>query len=275
MILKKILEKIPNQIILVPRIKQFLLSVLEIRGQGRAYLPKNKTILVDLENITEIPLWLGIFPKHTFGFLRENLQSDSLFIDCGANIGLWSILALGILEGGNGTVISYEPNPLLYRRLEESRLLNKINNQRWQIHKIALSNKCLNVDFYINPHAHQLSSLKKQDKNNEKITILSKPLDSYNFNRIDGMKIDVEGNEFNIIKGAINSLITHKPWLVIELNNTYNNITFFRDWDVFQLLQKYGYITNFAIDSIVEDKFCKDIIFYHSSSEKGYFPELL
>jgi len=274
-ILKKILELIPNQIILVPRIKQLLVSIFKIRGHGRAFLPQNKTIVVDLENITEIPLWMGIFPKHTLKFLQENLKPDSLFVDCGANIGLWSILALGILEDGKGTVISYEPNPLLYKRLLDSRISNKIDNQTWQIHEIALSNECSNLDFYLNPHAHQLGTLIKQDENSEKIRIPSKSLDSYSFERLDGMKIDVEGNEINIIKGAIQSLITHKPWLVIELNNNYNNVAFFRDWDVFKLLKKHGYITNFDIDSIVDDKFCKDIIFYHHSSAKKYFTELL
>ena len=73
----------------------------------------------------------------------------------------------------------------------------------------------------------------------------------------------MEGHELHVIKGAIKTLTNHKPWLVIEMNNSFNKIQSISQWDVSQLLIKLGYKTNFNISEKLDSTICLDIIFYH------------
>ena len=63
----------------------------------------------------------------------------------------------------------------------------------------------------------------EQSDNNVKVELIT--LDSLKLPRIDGIKIDVEGHELQVIKGALQSLTKNKPWLIIELNNLFYNIS--------------------------------------------------
>ena len=53
----------------------------------------------------------------------------------------------------------------------------------------------------------------------ESINVLTTPLDFLNLGKIDLIKIDTEGWEFNILKGAISTLEKYKPDLFIEVND--------------------------------------------------------
>ena len=90
------------------------------------------------------------------------------------------------------------------------------------------------------------------------------------------MKIDVEGHELHVIKGAIKTLATHKPWLVVELNNSFYDFQYINQWEVYRLLTGIGYSTNFDMDQNLNHSFCRDIIFYDAIKlKKEQFPQFL
>ena len=228
---------------------------------------------MNLEDTSENFLFYGCNPKTTIDFLKNYLKRGDIFIDCGANIGLWTLIASDCTKS-DGRVYSFEPNPKLFQRLFKNIDYNNLEGQ-CIIEQIGLSSTSCSSFLYLDENHHQMGSL--QNKNtNRKIKVELKTLDSFRLSRIDGMKVDVEGHELDVLKGAIQTLISHKPWLVVELNNVFHNVQYISQWEVYHLLIGNGYSTNFDMNQNLNHSFCRDIIFYDASkSNKGEFPPLL
>ena len=257
------LEKISSNIRGIPKFKLAILNLFSRKGFGHAYFPGNKKILVDLDNITEIPLWLGLYPRDVHQFLKSNLSDGSCFVDCGANIGLWSVLALSATSEKNGEVYSFEPNGKLFERLCETKNLNRANSQ-WKIFNMGLSDRVGKATMHVDNAVHQVSTLNPQEEFSERMKIDVSKLDNIHFKRkIDGIKIDVEGHEHEVLKGARDTINACKPWLVVELNSHYADATSVRDWKVGRLLFEIGYKTTADPRTEEQGQFCKDVIFYH------------
>jgi len=265
-IFRKILESIPSSIKGVSKFKQFYLNRLNLSNNGTASLPGKLKLNVDLNNITEIPLWLGLYPRNVHKFLKLNINDNCYFIDCGANIGLWSLLALGNRHKRGIKVLSFEPNNLLYKRLNETKMINALDDQTWQISNLALSKDSKSRVMYVNNHVHQISSINPQymDQFCDKRTIDCCSLDSLDHQKtITGMKIDVEGHEMDVLLGGITRISKDKPWLVIEFNPHYTRTDSYNNWKVTELLKKHGYciIKNDIFNQ--NDLEIKDLIFVH------------
>ena len=113
-----LLDKLPNHLLGVPKLKSFWLSKLKKEIHKFCPLSKNFSMDVNLLDPSENYLWFGCTPKKIINFLNGNLLSDSVFIDCGTNIGIWSIIACESIKG-KGTVHSFEPNPLLLQKVKK------------------------------------------------------------------------------------------------------------------------------------------------------------
>ena len=81
---------------------------------------------------------------HDMGFVKHYLRRGDNFVDVGANIGLYSLLA-STLIGSTGTVDAFEPTPSTALRLQENLDLNGINCVR--VHQLAVGNAAGIVRF--------------------------------------------------------------------------------------------------------------------------------
>lgn len=126
-------------------------------------------------------------------------------IDIGANVGLWACDLVHAFE----TVLAFEP-------VEEFRKCFDLNVQskNYQMFPVALGRKESFINMNIvegnTGHSHIDPNSLGQG------TIPLKTLDSFNFEHIDMIKIDVEGFEEEILAGALNTIERNKPVLVIE-----------------------------------------------------------
>ena len=162
----------------------------------------------------------------TIKIFEKYLTSGDNFIDIGANLGYMSINASKIV-GPNGKVFSFEPDNTIYSLLENNIILNNANNII--LNKIGLSNYNGDASFNIATESG-LSRLENKNKNLEglilksKTTIKVNTLDTYLLeNKISNLnikmiKIDVEGHELSILKGAINLLKNANPIIILEIN---------------------------------------------------------
>ena len=135
-------------------------------------------------------------------------------IDIGANEGFWTYKLSKFFT----QVHSFEINPNVSEVIATSNISNI------DLHDIGLSDSVAEKEFYIpineNKHIEGWGSLEKRELDftttfetkRFKVT----PLDSYNFKNIDFIKIDVEGHELNVLKGAKNTILQNFPILVIE-----------------------------------------------------------
>jgi FkbM family methyltransferase len=79
------------------------------------------------------------------------------------------------------------------------------------------------------------------DKIVEATTIQIRSIDSYNFDNIDLIKIDTQGHELPIIKGAIKTIKRCKPWLCFELGDKKHGVLGYTDKEMIKFVSKQGY----------------------------------
>lgn len=162
-------------------------------------------------------LYCGLHEFHDMGFLLHLLRPDDLFVDIGANVGSYTILASAEIKANS---ISIEPVPSTYVNLKNNLLINDIQN-RVQLLNIGLGSNIGNISF-TNSH----DTMNHVAVNGEEGTIEVK------INTLDNiikdqlpilLKIDVEGFETEVLKGAEKTLSSKDlKAIIIELNGSGN-----------------------------------------------------
>ena len=162
--------------------------------------------------------YTGTYEKGTLHVLNHILKSNDVFVDVGANIGLISIYAAQKV-GSKGIVHAYEANPETFTIMENNIELNELHNIIKPL-KIAIGaseGKGLIFDNWeVNRGAETMFQPKEKSSSHE---VAIKPLDSLlrPNSKIKAIKIDVEGFELEVIKGAKNILNKpNAPILIVE-----------------------------------------------------------
>ena len=165
----------------------------------------------------------------------RKLKTNHCFLDIGSNIGYFSLLA-SILVKMNGRVIAFEPIKKLYKQIKFSKKINSYNNIK--IYNFGLSDKNIKEKIYLQEKNIASSSIYKKNilnfsfyrgfifkklfetKNLIKFeNIVLKKLDNLIKCKVDFIKIDVEGEEYEALLGMKQILKKYKPKLIIEINN--------------------------------------------------------
>ncbi len=229
-----------------------------------------------IENIKEI--WDIEICNEIVNYIKPNTD----FIDIGANYGLVTLGVKKILKDLNRedeikNIHLFECNidlfDCLQYNLNDSN--NKINNTNYIIYPFGLSDKnelcnlCINknnhgCNFIKNIYDCSLNQFYSINHNNDtnliqnNICFPTLPLDNFYqifTNKISVIKIDVEGMEYKVLKGAEKLLIKHKPTLIIEIwnenfeliNNHLNSINFY-------IIKEINNISSCTIDYIYQWK---------------------
>jgi FkbM family methyltransferase len=131
-------------------------------------------------------------------YVVEHLTPDGVFLDIGANAGIYTLTAARAYSGiaGSGYVLAVEANPTMQERFNYNVALNDLENYV-RLAPIALSNKDGEVAFSLSNQNLGESGLLETGGQTIRVPALtlSNLLATYGVSRIDGMKIDVEGME--------------------------------------------------------------------------------
>lgn len=188
------------------------------------------------------------------GFTRDIIEKrlikmlfprNGTFIDIGANYGVFSLHAASC-GGDNSKVYIFEPQPRLVEALKRSKAINRFNSIT--IFDTALSNKEGNMDFYI-PNSSGSGSLFKDyvvdhsryKKIMVKMSTLDKVLEKKKISRIDLIKMDAEGGEYNVIQGAQKILTTYQPFILFEMDPFAQKSAGNEQENIYQILESFGY----------------------------------
>lgn len=179
------------------------------------------------------------------------VRSKSLCIDVGANRGIYSYK---FIKAGY-VVHAFEPNPS-----EAAWIRHWAKNyDRLKLHLVALSDKAAN-GFLAVPHSDGrevgalgriVSSSEEQRciKNEKIIPVESKTLDSFGFDNISYIKIDVEGHEYSVILGALETIKNCRPIVIVEIER--RHLLHRSVDDVVSLILSLGYDCSFISDNIL------------------------
>ncbi|WGF92733.1 FkbM family methyltransferase [Aequorivita marisscotiae] len=169
-------------------------------------------------------------------FLIHHLKKNDLFIDVGANLGHYTLLASGVC---NANVFAIEPIKSALKKLINNVEINDLSN-KVKIFNCGISDKNEVLNFTTNRTTMNSVSL-TEDENTIKIDV--KTLDELLKNENPTfIKIDVEGYEYKVLKGALNTLNKASlKYLLVEFNNSGEKFNL-KDEDVFNLIMSYNFV---------------------------------
>jgi len=181
---------------------------------------------LDLKEGIDLAIYiLGGFEVRTLHHYKSLINEGDVVLDIGANIGSHT-LPLANLVGVTGKVYAFEPTNYAFEKLQTNIALNPVLISRISSHQIMLTaadSDALPEAIYSSwplesaDDLHGIHHGRLMDTKG----CLTSSLDTFvletKIKRIDFMKLDVDGNEFDVLAGAKNVLTKWKPKLMLEL----------------------------------------------------------
>ena len=154
----------------------------------------------------------GTYEEVEAKIMEEKIKTGNIVVDIGANIGLHT-LNMARIVGNTGQVFAFEPDPSNFKILEKNVKIN--NYQNIILEQRAVGDKHERTTLYQSDHPgmHRIFPQTKQAKGQVKVELISLDkyfIDSNLADRINFIKIDVEGLEFSVLQGMKNILKNNK-----------------------------------------------------------------
>lgn len=168
-------------------------------------------------------------------FVRE-IPAKKRFFDIGANWGFYVLLAHKHRDPGC-QIVAFEPHPRTADELRTQITLNHIDHA--EVLQAALSDQVGTIEFADTGSAigQKLAAVNDSHPQARNIVVPTLTLDeaAHRFGPPDICKIDVEGAENMVLKGAAEVLGVHRPVLLMEIHGAENSVPFY------QIMSQYGY----------------------------------
>ena len=168
-------------------------------------------------------IYCGLNDFEDMSFLLHYLRPSDLFVDAGANVGAYTVLASA---GAEARTYAFEPGPQAVAALRANVQINRIDD-RVQIEPCALGR--INGSAWLNTHGDVAMHHISMETMPGSSTVAIRQLDSYALAPAV-IKIDVEGYEGEVLAGAVETL--QQPGLsVVILENSDDIATVNRSLD--------------------------------------------
>lgn len=230
----------------LPRLRKRLLSDLKTPCVIR-WLNGLRLYLYPGNEISRAIFLTGHYEPNEFCLLDRILRRGMTFVDVGANMGLFTLFAAKKV-GKQGTVVSIEPSSREFERLRENVELNGLSNVR--LFQIALSNRQTQASLLVATEeksghntlgAFGYESVMEQGRELVSVHRLDDIVELEGYQRIDVVKLDVEGAELLALQGATETLMRFRPVLLLELSDRTLGHQGYTSADVWEFLTRNGY----------------------------------
>src|SRR5882762_8460461 len=175
-------------------------------------------------------------------YLERALSPGNTFVDVGANLGIYTLVASRIV-GPSGRVIAFEPSSQSFSLLKANITLNGFTNV--QVFPAAVSDKIGKAFLYDGPDPGQNSlgrDPRLEPKGEEVVTqSLDRALSQASVECVHVIKIDVEGAEELVLRGADTVVTAHRPIIIFEINQEASTRLGLSSRGAWDLLNRLGY----------------------------------
>jgi len=221
-------------------------KLCESGGVRTIHIDRGIRMRVDLASIIGRTLYFdGSYEPGIAQFLSRTLQPGWVVIDGGANVGELS-LRMAQLVGPRGNVFSVEPSPTTFAALADNIELNASKNI--VAIRAGIARAAGTTQFHLRADVHSLASsiYSPSDAKAEPIDIelisIDQLVDEHRLDRVNLIKLDVEGAELEALAGARKTLSTsNKPTLIVEYNYQVASHAGWRLADLRTMLHEFGY----------------------------------
>lgn len=185
----------------------------------------------------------GSYEKDESFLVFQMIEDGNIILDVGANVGWYSIQLAKRYK--HAVIHAFEPIPSTFTVLKKNIELNNIPNVT--LHNLALGGGEGKTDFFYFQGGSAVASRvnllnhSKASKVECKITTLDSVVKHFNLQKIDFLKCDVEGSEFDVIKGGLQSISKLLPIIYIELYHGWCEKFGYEPNEVVEFLRKLGY----------------------------------
>ena len=159
-----------------------------------------------------------IYEEKVTRFFKNKLTENMTFLDIGANIGWYSLLAAKLLKD-NCKIYAFEPFSENAKLLLASKLKNNFNSIK--VIQAAAGNQFGTVAFGASGSNGQCKDL--EDKPESVLmsdTVNMVKIDNIVREKVDLIKIDIEGSEYNVLLGSVNTIKTSLLIIFSEFTST-------------------------------------------------------
>ncbi len=193
------------------------------------------------------------------GLLPQLCDASKTSLDIGSNMGAYTLF----LIPHSSSVVCFEPNADLCKDLRR-----KYSKEDVTVHEVAVgkSNETTHLQIPV-LGTRKLDGLASVGKSKEiewrghriteftRVPVNMRTLDSYDLENVGLIKIDVEGHEFDVLSGALETLVRESPNILVEVERRHAGDSFAR---TFEFLQQMGYSGFFLGPTGLQDisRFC-------------------
>lgn len=166
--------------------------------------------------------YLGDYEPNLKIHFKRLIKENDTVLDIGANIGFHT-LYFAELTGVNGKIIAFEPIPINFKTLKNNVSLN--NFPQIVLVNKALGNTNSQMNIHINEQAQNPGAFNLFEDGVRNTIIECIKGDDYlqanNIEKIDFIKIDVEGYEYEVLKGLRQTISRFHPSIIFEYDRNY------------------------------------------------------
>lgn len=198
----------------------------------------------DLTDRIQRQMWAGTYEPHVRACFDALIEPGHVYFDVGGHIGYHAV-AVAHRVGANGQVFAFEADPVMYKRLARN-----LEQFPWaQATHAAIWEHGGTLNFARSPVAHEsgwgtLGKVRDFD-GGEHLDVQAISLDEWfrdmRLTRWDAMKLDAEGSELAVLKGARDALDQFRPIIIIEINGIILKHAGISSGQVVEFLKARGY----------------------------------
>tara|TARA_Y100000590_G_scaffold469938_1_gene660807 strand:- start:4155 stop:4988 length:834 start_codon:yes stop_codon:yes gene_type:complete len=182
----------------------------------------NILFLVDLNEGIDFAIFLNLYERKVVKFYSKIINPNFNIIDIGSNIGFHTLNFANLLS--TGKVFSIEPTSFAVKKLKKNISLNTLLKKKIICDQIFLSNSKKNFKKKIyaswplknNIKVHPVLMGAAKDASKSKIESLDNYIFRKKIKNLNLIKIDVDGNEFDIINSGKETIKKFKPIIMFE-----------------------------------------------------------
>lgn len=205
----------------------------------------NLKVNIDTTYPIEVEMATGRYDLKTSAIIQKFVSADDTVLDIGANVGALTLLMATVAHQGH--VIAIEPGPNTFARLQANLDLNPILSKKVNIYQLGIADKPGVLYWQEDANVPGNAGLFSHDGLAVKVKSLDQFVNQLSLNRLDFLKIDVEGMEYEVITGGLEVLSTFRPIIYYE---TLESFRINRGFDIynqiFDILKQLNY-RQFAI----------------------------
>lgn len=194
---------------IMTRMKEGVFAFLYAGTQFRFWLPFVGDDTIQSNILDKATFW----DVETLEHVKKYIPIDSVVVDCGANIGNHTVFFAAVCKAKK--VLAFEPQKICVDIFKRQMELNGVED-RVEIKSCALGSRAGTMSVCRSYSKNCGATMFDYDDSGD-VPVVT--IDSMNLEKIDFMKIDVEGAQLDLLEGARQTLARLSPVLLIELNN--------------------------------------------------------